>query len=94
MPPKKEQKKVKPGAAKGGKDYLPVDSKPPRDPLVPEEIEPKEIKWTFPLLPEKIFPVWPTDEELEVNSLRPYPPARKPTSASSPQPSPSRMIAS
>jgi len=69
MPPKqKEVKKTGKQPAKGvvTKDYLPADTKPPRDPFPPEEFEPKEIKREHPLLPQKIFPVWPSEEEVEV----------------------------
>jgi len=67
-PPKpKEQKKGKPApGGKGGKDYLPSNSKPPRDPLAPEEFEQKEVTRTHPLLPQTIFPTWPLEEDIEV----------------------------
>ena len=69
MPPKgKEQKKTgKPGAkAAPLKDYLPLETKPPRDPLPAEIIEPKEIIREHPLLPQRIFPLWPSEEEIQV----------------------------
>lgn len=69
MPPKtKEQKKGGKAGAKstGNKDYLPPDTKPQREPLPTENIEPKEITREHPLLPQQIFPLWPSEEELQV----------------------------
>ncbi len=73
MPPKvKEQKKTGKPAAKGApgaKDYLPPDSKPSRDPLAAEDWQPQEVKREHPLLPQKIYPIWPSDQEVEVRPL-------------------------
>ena len=70
MAPKpKEQKKTNKTFAKGvtsTKDYLPADTKPPRESLPAEEFELKEAKRKHLLLPQKIFPVWPSDAEVEV----------------------------
>jgi len=70
MPPKaKEQKKTAKAGAKitGNKDYLPADTKPQREPLLPENVEPKEIIREHPLLPQRIFPLWPSEEEVQVS---------------------------
>lgn len=67
MPPKKEQKKTKPPpGGKGTKDFLPSNSKPPREPLAPEDIEVKEVTRSHPLLPQTIFPAWPSNEDINV----------------------------
>jgi hypothetical protein len=71
MPPKgKEQKKTGKVGVKnaGNKDYLPPDTKSQREPLLPENIEPKEIIREHPLLPQRIFPLWPS-EEVQVSLL-------------------------
>ena len=69
MPPKKEVKKTKGKQGdKGTKDYLPANCKPPREALAPEDIEVKEVTRTHPLLPQTIFPAWPSNEDIAVFS--------------------------